>query len=494
MSRESEKIFDGITGVGEDLIEAAQEPVKKRRVWLKWCAAAAALMLVAGGLFVMLRGGSPDGNDALKPYRIATVAYPKTVQRPNMADYTRLDGQYDYEAYIRARQEWNESTQGKWKETSVYRGKLDGFLTTSIPMFLDGEVGENRAYSPLNVYLALAMLAEATGGESRAQLLSLLGVSDTAELQQYAAALWNVNYVDDGMSASILSSSLWLNKDIGFVQQTMDTLASDYRASSYRGEMGSAGFNEALRQWLNESTGGLLFNQVEGVELSSDTLLAILTAVYLRAPWVSEFDTARTETGTFHASSGDMTCDFLHGWADSSYYWGDRFSAVVKQLTLGTGQSEMWFILPDEGVTPEELTYDDELLRFLLTEKTKWQNSAHATVLLHVPKFDVSSETDLVGGLKALGMTNVFDPGTADFTPMLENADELLPYVSKAVHAARVSIDEEGIVAAAYTEIDVPSGGMPPKDEVDFTLDRPFLFVITGMDQLPLFVGIVNKP
>jgi len=35
---------------------------------------------------------------------------------------------------------------------------------------------------------------------------------------------------------------------------------------------------------------------------------------------------------------------------------------------------------------------------------------------------------------------------------------------------------------------------MPPKDEVDFVLDRPFLFVLTGTDGMPLFVGVVNDP
>ena len=34
----------------------------------------------------------------------------------------------------------------------------------------------------------------------------------------------------------------------------------------------------------------------------------------------------------------------------------------------------------------------------------------------------------------------------------------------------------------------------PPKDEMDFVLDRPFLFAITGTDGLPLFVGVVNQP
>ena len=35
---------------------------------------------------------------------------------------------------------------------------------------------------------------------------------------------------------------------------------------------------------------------------------------------------------------------------------------------------------------------------------------------------------------------------------------------------------------------------MGPEDEIDFTLDKPFVFAITGIDGLPLFVGLVNQP
>lgn len=34
----------------------------------------------------------------------------------------------------------------------------------------------------------------------------------------------------------------------------------------------------------------------------------------------------------------------------------------------------------------------------------------------------------------------------------------------------------------------------PPQERVDLILDRPFLFVHTNSDGLPLFVGIVNEP
>ena len=54
--------------------------------------------------------------------------------------------------------------------------------------------------------------------------------------------------------------------------------------------------------------------------------------------------------------------------------------------------------------------------------------------------------------------------------------------------------NEEGVTAAAYTEMRLAGAAAPPDDEIDFVLDRPFLFVITGRDGLPLFVGTVHPP
>ena len=52
-------------------------------------------------------------------------------------------------------------------------------------------------------------------------------------------------------------------------------------------------------------------------------------------------------------------------------------------------------------------------------------------------------------------------------------------------------VDEDGVKAAAYTVM-ILSGGMPT-ERVEFTVDRPFVFVITGPGGLPLFVGVVNN-
>ena len=91
-----------------------------------------------------------------------------------------------------------------------------------------------------------------------------------------------------------------------------------------------------------------------------------------------------------------------------------------------------------------------------------------------------------------MGITDVFDPDKSDFTPLTEQEDGI--FVSQASHAARVMVDEEGCIAAAYTVMAAAGAAMPPEEEMDFVLDRPFIFVITSDSGMPLFAGIVNQP
>lgn len=116
---------------------------------------------------------------------------------------------------------------------------------------------------------------------------------------------------------------------------------------------------------------------------------------------------------------------------------------------------------------------------------------------MSIPKFDVSSGLELTSILKALGVTDIFDPETADFSPMLPESElsELMPYLSDASSSLRVTVDEKGCEAAAYIKIMIGAMASEPSDEtVDFVVDRPFIFALTGHDGLPLFIGIVNHP
>ena len=151
----------------------------------------------------------------------------------------------------------------------------------------------------------------------------------------------------------------------------------------------------------------------------------------------------------------------------------------------------MLLILPDEGVDVETLLTDSACLNWITGQSVP--EGRELLVNLSLPRFDVSSQLELSAGLQAMGLTEAFDPFTADFSPL---TDAALPIcLSQVRHDARVVIDEEGTEAAAYTVMIMAGAAMPAQvDEIDFVLDRPFLFVIAGAGELPLFVGVVNHP
>ena len=425
---------------------------------------------------------------------LAAPVYPSMAPQPNQDDYLKENGWEVDDSYYEAYSAWQSDLLALRRQPAGYADGLEGYFAGSIRQFLSGAEGENRVFSPLNLYMALAMLAEITDGSSRQQILDLLGAESLDALRQQAGALWRASFQNDGVTASVLASSLWMRQDIAYVPETLENLAKYYYASSFRGEMGSAEYDALLQRWLNEQTGGLLEEQAAGVHMDPRTVLALATAIYFKAPWNSEFQAYFTENGSFFGPDGEETVAFLHGSREIPWYWGAHFSAVGLGMENG---GDMWFLLPEEGLTPEALLQDAELMDFLLLRnKSAWAQQKTPLVHLTIPKLDVSSDLELSEELQALGLTEVFDAKRSDFTPLTRDVEEL--YVSSVQHAARLKLDEEGCEAAAYTVIMVATEAAeieePEPEEIYFVLDRPFLFVLTNADGLPLFVGLVNHP
>ena len=111
-------------------------------------------------------------------------------------------------------------------------------------------------------------------------------------------------------------------------------------------------------------------------------------------------------------------------------------------------------------------------------------------VNLSVPKFDVNSTMNLKDGFQKMGVTDVFNKNSANFSTL---TGDVPIYLTAANQSVRVQIDEEGVKAAAYIEIPGAMSPAPPEEIIDFILDRPFLFAITT-DSIPLFMGTVNTP
>ena len=416
----------------------------------------------------------------LSGFLLFEARYPERVARPNDTDFDA-----DYEALNAAYEKWTGSRKAYEEYDAAKQDGLNGFVTEITRSLLENADGENRVCSPLNLYMALAMMAELTGGDTQKELLDALGAKDAAKLRGQAKALWDANYLDDGGVKSVLADSVWLNDGVHYKDAALRTLAKDYFASVFSGEPGTDGYDDALREWINEQTGGLLRDSAAGLQMDPLMMVTLVSAVYFRARWGSEFESANNTSETFHGAKKDAPCKMMHQTDGMGYYKGKGFSAVSKGLIDANG---FRFILPDEGVSVDDLLASEAFADYL----TKNGGAGDYTrVALSVPKFDVTADSDVIPALKGMGVEKVFDHGAADFTPLTDDRDDIA--VDKVQHSARVKIDEEGCEAAAFTVVMAEATGAFIDEPIDFTLDRPFLFVINGAGGTPLFVGVVNE-
>jgi serpin B len=380
-----------------------------------------------------------------------------------------------------------ETASGNHKQT-LRSAKTDllRFYLESTRSVLSDTTGDNRVYSPANLYIALSMASELCDGGTRQQMLDVLGVTDIGALRKQVEAMWEILYTEEEYEKLVLANSLWLDDMVKYDQQVMRSLSYHHFASVYQHDLQNEAVGDAIRTWINENTGNHLQDSVEKVQMDPNTLFALYSTIYFQSKWSSEFSSNLSKEGLFFADNGTRTVTYMNQLNNPMhYYWGEDFGAVKLSLRNG---SSMWFILPDEGKSVDDVIATEEYLK-LVTERIpeeNWANNKHLLVNLSVPKFDITSQTDLQDDLQKMGIIDAFDSAKASF-PAVGGGS-----LSKVSQATRVTIDEKGVIAAAYTEF-LAGAGMPPEETMDFKLDRPFLFVIEKAE-IPLFVGVVNAP
>lgn len=449
----------------------------------------------------------PIAAQYLQDLAVKTAAYPDLPAMPSEAELDEAFSTIDYdkmgaEAYEKAQEkiweDWDARSTAYYDALKALRSEgtaqpdaFRSFTEQTARALLSGT--DNTVVSPANLYLALAMLSETTDGESRAQLLSLLGLDDTAEAQGAGNYIWRNLYGETSTGGTQLASSLWLSDRVPYNEETLETLAQQYLASTFSAPMGEKKTDSAIAEWINENTGGLLDSAAGGIETKPKTVMLLLTTLYFKDQWRDEFWANATKKDTFTAANGaQQTVDFMHLTQDrASYYRGENYT--VAELRFQGGQA-MRFLLPDEGTSLERLLAGGSAAGGLLGYDMG-VSLPSGKLIWSVPKFDVSADLELTDALKALGVSDVFDFDRADFSPLVDfDRFDKAVAVTQVQHAARVKIDEKGCEAAAFTAVRGDAQSAAPEDlpVIEMDLNRPFAFMITGVDGLPLFVGTVN--
>ncbi|MBQ6293784.1 MAG: serpin family protein [Lachnospiraceae bacterium] len=449
---------------------------KRRQMWLWALGGAAVIALV-------LTVGIP-----LFRKVTAKVNYPgvETVQAVKPVSSIKLSSEEDLHSYNKHTAWWNAQAKLTDPAYALQEG-MRPYYERLMKVMLAGQE-DNAVCSPLNIYMALAMLAEVTDGNTRQQILDVLCVPDVETLREKAALLWKSNYADSFQLQSLLADSYWLSSAYNYNKSTLQTLAERYYADSFIGTPGSDAMNKALQKWTDENTGGLLSEQTKEMKMDRNAVLALVSTILFKAMWEDPFWKTNNRQEVFHGAKGDTEVEMMHGEKTADWYEGECFESVGLPLT---DSGFVYICLPKEGTEAADLAADPELLN-MLKRNEQGPYEPRGKVILSLPKFKVEGQTDLMKILPALGITDVTDQTLADFTPLMAKKEEAAGlYLGKAQHAAMVEIDEDGIVGAAYTYLEMLAAYIEPGHS--FTVDRPFLFLVTGQDNSILFAGVVQN-
>jgi serpin B len=260
----------------------------------------------------------------------------------------------------------------------------------------------------------------------------------------------------------------------------LDRVRTSFGAEAQSVDFGNPATLGRINNWARDATDGRIEKIFD--ELPGSVVMVLLNAIYFKAGWTTPFPRAQTSRAPFTRPDGStVTADLMFLEAELPTLHAATFS--LFELPYGGEAFSMVVALPAEGVPVSSLvhTLNGQAWNGWTTGLRKGK------AMVRLPRFELEWEKTLNEPLQALGMTNAFDGGRADFRRLTPGGGVWLSLVKQK---SFVKVDEEGTVAAAVT-----GGVMVDSAPLPIVVDRPFLFVIRErLTGAILFLGVVNDP
>lgn len=351
---------------------------------------------------------------------------------------------------------------------------LNTFSYQSSSLILDES--QNQMYSPISLYMALSMLAEGCTDGTLDEILKVLNVKDLKVLRTENQKLFQKLYFENEVGKLMFANSIWLNKDHEYVESTLKLLAKYYYAYSYSLDFTDQANGKQIGSWIKKHTGGKLGD--ENFPLNPNTLVILINTIYFYDEWKTQFSTTSTVNKPFYGDKVENV-PFMIEMINTLYLKKDNHAIAALSFK---NNSNMIFVLPDKNTSINDILENPDIYNDIFDLKDAESKEVH----FEIPKFSYKSKYDLIPTLNEMGIKKAF--GNADLQNLLKESG----YVSQVIQESSIVVDEKGCEATAYTQISVDTS-LPAK-EVEFKLNRPFLYAITSPEGLLLFIGVVNNP
>ncbi|KAK3777225.1 hypothetical protein RRG08_047845 [Elysia crispata] len=346
---------------------------------------------------------------------------------------------------------------------------------------------DNFVFSPLSVYAAMGMLLLGSQGRTKTQLISGLNVSSPIHS---GFSHYNLSLARDEDSVGprfSIANKLYHKQDFSYLPRYQRKVRRFYKSEIE--EFQEEFPEEAVNDWVEEQTEGMIPDFLEDGSITEDTILMLVNAIYFQANWSAPFEASMTSLRPFMVNNS-ITVQ-VETMAKTGYFRKMHHPSLLAtslEMPYTGGRFSLFILLPDEGVALSSLetVLDAQVLNTTLSMTVPQSN-----IYLEIPKFSLDTEEDMKERLQELGINSIFNASSCRLRRMTTARNVA---VSEVKHRAVMQVDEKGTTAAAATSIGIvlTSAGFAP---TEFKVNRPFLFVLRDKEHnINLFMGRYVNP
>jgi serpin B len=257
-----------------------------------------------------------------------------------------------------------------------------------------------------------------------------------------------------------------------------------------------AAATQRINKWVADQTHDRIRDLIPSRALDKTTRLVLANALYLKAPWASEFSQNATQPEPFFVHGGAPVDVPMMRKTAKHFGYARHEGFTVVSIPYAGDDLQFLVLLPDEVNGLRAL--ESKLTGDMLAGCAKLEKR---DVDLHLPKFKLAPPTiTLAEKFEALGMKTAFDKpqGSANFDKMAPRKPNDYLYISQIFHKTFIAVDEKGTEAAAATAVAMMAGTAlrsPPPPPIEVKVDRPFVYAIQHVPSgVCLFLGRVTDP
>src|SRR5438552_2380509 len=374
---------------------------------------------------------------------------------------------------------------------------------------------ENLCISPYSIDSALAMTFAGTDGETRNEMARVLHFPNDGDVPASFFALQQsleqmsaktAELVKDfekfgGASEPItlnIANRLFAQKGYHFREAFLPLVKQNFGGAFEPLDFVAhpAAATQHINKWVADQTHDRIRDLIPGGALDKTTRLVLANALYLKAPWSSEFSDNATQPEPFHVRGGTPVNTPTMHKTDKHFGYAKREGFTAVSLPYVGSELQFLVLLPDDinGLRALESKLTGDTLAACARLDTR-------DVDLYLPKFKIEPPTiALAENFEALGMKTAFDKpqGSANFDKIAPRKPNDYLYISQIFHKTFMAVDEKGTEAAAATAVAMMAGTAlrsPPPPPIEVKVDRPFVYAIQHVPSgVCLFLGRVTDP